>query len=101
MILFAVIAVLVFVSVPLFNVAMEPQDLAASLRHQTAGWLMMICTFGLIGFPLVFAGMGILILGKLTSPFRIMYAFVAFVVAVVSVPIAYLIAGACAMQIAG
>lgn len=95
-----VIGALIAAGVPLFNIAMDPIRFAGSLDHQTAGFLMLFCSFGLVGFPIGIGTAGFLTLRKTQSPFMIFYAVLIVFMAVSSVPLAYVVARACAFQVA-
>ena len=94
-----VIGTLVALGMPLVNIAMDPIRFAGSLEHQTAGFLMLFCSFGLVGFPVVIGTAGFFALRKVQSPLKILYVILIIFMAVGSVPFAYVVARACAFQV--
>ncbi len=94
-----IIAAMLGVAYPIQRIIAAPNKFADSLGHQTAGMMMIVCTIGLIGFPLAILIAGILVLRKSNSPLKMFYAIVVLVLAVASIPIAYIVGRACAYSI--
>ena len=79
----------------------SPTKFANSLQYNTAAVTMIICSFGLVVFPALFATAGILFLRKTNLSLKIVFAGYMFLLAIVSVPVAYVIARSCAGAIGG
>jgi hypothetical protein len=95
----SLIAALLASSFSISRIFQEPNKFADSLGHQTAGVMMVACTIGLVGFPIMILLAGFVILRKSTSPLRMFYAAVILVTAIGSVPLAYIVGRACAYSI--
>ena len=79
----------------------SPGRFANSLDHNAAATTMIVCTFGLIAFPAILSAAGILFFRKTNLALRIGFAWYLFLLAAISVPVAYAIAGSCACAIGG
>jgi len=79
----------------------SPNKFANSLDYNMAAVTMVVCSFGLVAFPALFATAGILILRQTKLGLKIVFAWYMFLLAIVSVPVAYLIARSCAGAIGG
>jgi hypothetical protein len=76
-------------------------EFAKSLDYNSAAVVMMVCSFGLLAFPAAFLIAGILIWRKTNLSLKIVFATYLFLLAILSVPIAYAIARSCAGAIGG
>ena len=99
MIATAVVAVFCAIAIQALRIFAAPSRFASSLGPW-AFEAMLICTFGIFGFPLLIAITGTYFLNKSDSPFRSCYALLVFATAVASIPLAYVIAKACAIMFA-
>lgn len=99
MIATAVVAVFCAIAIQALRIFADPGKFASSLGPW-AFEAMLICTFGLLGFPLLIAITGAYFLRKSDSPLRGFYALLVFATAVASIPLAYVIAKACAIMFA-
>jgi len=96
----AVVALSIAVSLPVYSIYLEPHAFADSLPHPMAAMVMYICTFGIVGFPLICFVLGLTVMWKMKSLVKILILVVLLAFGVCSVPIALAIARACAGAIA-
>lgn len=95
MIATAVVAVACALAILALRILADPRHFASSL----GGWavvVMLICTFGMFGFPLLIGVTGAFFLNKSDSPLLGLYAVLIFVTAMASMPLAHVLAKACA-----
>ena len=84
---------------PVSRIIQDPNKFADSLGHQTAALMMIACTFGLVIFPISILLTGFLILRKSNSPLRMFYGILITALAIGAIPLAYIVARACAYSI--
>ena len=82
------------------SIVANPNKFADSLGHQNAALMMMACTIGIVGFPILILTAGYLALRRTNSPLKIFYASILIGLAVASITFAYIVARACAYAIA-
>jgi len=81
------------------KVVQNPNKFAESLGHSTAGLMMMVCTFGLVGFPVLISLTGYFTLRRSNSPLKEIYVIATLFLAIASIPLAYIVARACAWSV--
>ncbi len=95
MIATAVVAVACTLTILALRIFADPRQFVSPLGS-LAVVVMLICTFGMLGFPLLIGITGAFILNKSDSPLLGFYAVLIFVAAIASIPLAHVIAKACA-----
>ena len=79
----------------------SPIQFARTLEYNMAAGFMVACTIGLFVFPSLFVTASILFVRKTNFALRIFFASSMILYALVSVPIMYSVAAACAGAIGG
>jgi hypothetical protein len=95
MIATAVVAVACTLSILALRIFADPRQFVSPLGS-LAVVVMLICTLGMFGFPLLIGVTGAFFLNKSDSPLLGLYAVLIFVAAIGSMPLAFVIAKACA-----
>ena len=93
-------SVLLGVGIQLYGILLDPRKFADSLGYQAAALTLIVCSFGLVLFPLSILVVGIFALRKSESAFKPLYAMLFIASAISSVPIAYVIGKSCAFALA-
>lgn len=96
----AVIAVSLTLVLNAARIVANPNKFAESLGHQNAFGVMIACTIGIIGFPILILTGGYFALRKLNSPLKMFYALILIGLSVASILFAYIVARACASAVA-
>jgi hypothetical protein len=97
----AVVAIGIVVAKPMISITSDPEKFAASLSQQTAARMMLLGSFGIVGFPLLLGAIACWICRQGKSPVRMLIAIVLVGLAIGTVPMCIAIARACAFQVAG
>ena len=90
---------LLAIVLPLARIAANPNNFAGSLGHQNAALMMVACTIGIVGFPILILTAGYFALRRTNSPLKMFYATILIGLAIASIPFAYAVARACAYAI--
>lgn len=83
-----------------FRANFSPMEFAESLDYESASLVLIVFSFGIIGFPVLLTVGGFLISRKTQLYLRDLLAWYLFTWAVLSVPLAIAIARACAGALA-
>ena len=81
----------------LTSILIDPEKVAGHLyEYELHSAMALICFIGIVAFPVCILVIGFFVLRKSASPFKLVYATLVIVLAILSGPAAYVVARACA-----